>query len=146
MLNGPTLSPNKLPWQRALITLSTVVTAAFVLAMLYWAQTVFIPPTRPPFTVAPSATATPTATPTAIPAAVATATPTPIAAPTAGPTVTPAPVATPAPSVRVLLPSSSTQDLDGVPNWIFVLALAAFGLLAPRVRARERVATTPPKH
>jgi len=109
------------------------------------AQTVFIPPTRPPFTVAPSATATPTATPTAIPSAAATATPTPIAAPTAGPTVTPAPIATPAPSVLALLPSSSTQDLDSVPTWIFVLALAAFGLLAVRVRAREQVATTPPK-
>lgn len=36
-------NPNKLPWQRALVTLSTVVTAAFVLGMLYWAQSVFIP-------------------------------------------------------------------------------------------------------
>ena len=36
-------NPNKLPWQRALVTLSTVVTAAFTLGMLYWAQTVFIP-------------------------------------------------------------------------------------------------------
>ncbi len=43
MLNGQNISPNKLPWQRALVTLSTVVTLAFVLAMLYWAQTVFIP-------------------------------------------------------------------------------------------------------
>ena len=36
-------NPNKLPWQRALVTLSAVVTAAFTLGMLYWAQTVFIP-------------------------------------------------------------------------------------------------------
>ena len=43
MLSSRNVSPNKLPWQRALVTLSTVVTAAFVLAMLYWAQTVFIP-------------------------------------------------------------------------------------------------------
>ena len=40
--NVPT-NPNKLPWQRALVTLSAVVTAAFTLGMLYWAQTVFIP-------------------------------------------------------------------------------------------------------
>ena len=45
MLNGLHLppNPNKLPWQRALVTLSTVVTVAFVLGMLYWAQAVFIP-------------------------------------------------------------------------------------------------------
>ena len=43
MINGQHVPPSKLPWQRALITLSTVVTVAFVLGMLYWAQTVFIP-------------------------------------------------------------------------------------------------------
>jgi len=43
MTPGQTTPTNKLPWQRALITLSAVVTAAFVLGMLYWAQTVFIP-------------------------------------------------------------------------------------------------------
>ncbi len=43
MINGQHVPPSKLPWQRALVTLSTVVTVAFVLGMLYWAQTVFIP-------------------------------------------------------------------------------------------------------
>lgn len=75
----------------------------------------------------------------------ATATPVPATATPVPATATPAPVAaipaTAAPIAK--LPSTSTQDLEGVPTWAFVLPLAAFGLIALRVRARDRRVTTP---
>jgi len=107
-----------------------------------------IPPTRPPFTVAPSATATPTATPvgpTATPAGTpVSSTATPVSS-TATPVAAVAPTATPGTgaTVRPLtsLPSTST-GLDTVPTWALVLALAGFVLmvLVTRMRSRLRAA------
>jgi hypothetical protein len=105
------------------------------------APVVIIPPTQPPFTIAPSATPTP------VPSAIATFTPGPVAA--ASPTVTPVaatptvgsatatPVAAAAPTATPVaaaiagtqnLPSSSTSD----PMWpgaILGIALTAAGAL-----------------
>ncbi|MEK6226125.1 MAG: ice-binding family protein [Chloroflexota bacterium] len=74
-----------------------------------------IPPTRPPFTVAPSAT--PIAAPTATPIGAATPTAAPTVAPTAAPTVH-----------LTVLPSTSTAESWG-PLALLGLALASFGAL-----------------
>ena len=89
-----------------------------------------IPPTRPPFTIAPSATpaVAPTATPigTATPAVAPTATPT---APTATPT---APTAAPSAAATVgglqTLPSTSTDEQLS-PILALAIALAGLGML-----------------
>lgn len=94
-----------------------------------------IPPTRPPFTVAPSATVAPTLAP------VATATPTvapsaPTAAPSA-PTVAPsAPTATPGVAGVQILPSTSTSDPFG-PVLLLGIALTATGILVLRRQIRR---------
>lgn len=80
-------------------------------------------------TPTPGATATPSATP--IPAPVATATPV-----AAAPAATPVPAAVPA--LIPSLPSTSTQDLVGVPTWVLVLLVPA--LLAPVLMLIGRVA------
>ncbi len=106
----------------------------------------------PVATTTPAPTATPTAAPTATPTPASTATPipastaTPIPAPTATPTPAAviAPVATATPAVPSSLPSTSTQDLEDVPTWVFMVALVVLTLLALLVRARDRGANTSP--
>jgi len=106
-----------------------------------------IPPTRPPFTVAPSATATPTATPVGPTATPVSSTATPVSS-TATPVAAVAPTATPRTGATVRpvtsLPSTST-DLETVPTWALVLAVAGFGLivLVARLRSRLRAASAP---
>jgi LPXTG-motif cell wall-anchored protein len=92
-------------------------------------QTVFIPPTRPPFTVAPSATVAPTAAP------VATVTPTVVpSAPTVAPSV---PTAAPTAVAGVqILPSTSTGDPFS-PLLMLGLALAGAGFLLLRRQVRN---------
>ena len=84
---------------------------------------VLIPPTRPPFTVAPSAT--PTIAPTATPIVTAPVAPT-VAVATATPTV----VFTPAPVIAGVqqLPSTSTDE-QGSPLLILAIALGGLGVL-----------------
>ncbi len=83
---------------------------------------VLIPPTRPPFTVAPSAT----------PAVAPTATPIGTAAPTVAPTATPGAAPTAAPSAAVAgvqtLPSTSTDEQLS-PLLVLAIALAGLGIL-----------------
>ena len=90
-------------------------------------QTVFIPPTQPPFTVAPSATVAPTATPIA-----------PTVAPTAAPTVVAAaaPTASPAGAGAQVLPSTSTNDPLS-PLLMLGIALAGIGFLVLRRKIRH---------
>jgi hypothetical protein len=97
-----------------------------------------IPPTRPPFTIAPSATPTvaPTATPIGTP--VPTATPIGGATPAVAPTVTPGAAATPAVAVAQRLPSTSTND-PSTPLLMLGLALVATGTLVLR---RQTVTST----
>lgn len=103
-----------------------------------------IPPTRPPFTIAPGSTPTPvpSAMTTFTPAPVATPTRPPATAPTTAPTATPAsapvavvaPSAAPAAPVAVAgvqsLPSTSTDPADDLT--IVGVALAGFGILLLR--------------
>jgi LPXTG-motif cell wall-anchored protein len=100
-------------------------------------QTVFSPPTRPPFTVAPSAT--PVVAPTATPIGTAGPTATPIG--TAGPTVAPtaaaaAPTASPAGAGTQVLPSTSTNDPLS-PLLMLGIALAGIGILVLRRQIRH---------
>jgi type VI secretion system secreted protein VgrG len=87
-----------------------------------------IPPTRPPFTVAPSAT----------PIVAPTATPIGSAAPTAAPTAAAAaPTATPAPVAGAqVLPSTSTNDPLS-PLLMLGIALAGIGILVLRRQIRH---------
>ncbi len=89
-------------------------------------QTVFIPPTRPPFTVAPSAT--PTVAPTATPIGGAT--------PAVAPTATPGAAATPVVAVAQRLPSTSTGDPFG-PLLMLGIALMGTGILVLRRQIRH---------
>ena len=106
-------------------------------------QTVFIPPTRPPFTVAPSATVTPSATVAPTVAPVATVTPTiapsaPTVAPSA-PTVAPSvPTAAPAAGIAgvQVLPSTSTGDPFN-PLLMLGIALTGVGILVLRRQIRH---------
>lgn len=95
-----------------------------------------IPPTRPPFTVAPSATPTvaPTATPIGTPAP--TATPIGTAGPTVAPTAATAPTASPAGAGVQVLPSTSTGDTSG-PLLMLGIALAGIGILVLRRQIRH---------
>ena len=106
---------------------------------------IVVPPTRPPFTVAPSATATPVPAPitTFTPAPAATATPiataassvTPTTAPTAAPIAT-VPTAAPAAVAGTQtagLPSTSTSDPSG-PLTMLGIALTGIGVLLLRKR------------
>ncbi|MDQ2911626.1 MAG: ice-binding family protein [Chloroflexota bacterium] len=103
-----------------------------------------IPPTRPPFTVAPSASPTPVPAPitTFTPAPAATATPIATAASSVGPTTAPtaAPVAavpTAAPAAVAgtqKLPSTSTGDPAG-PLTMLGIALTGIGVFLLRSRA-----------
>ena len=88
-------------------------------------QTVFIPPTAPPFTVAPSAT--PIVAPTATPIGTAAATVAPTAAAAVAPTASPARA-----GVRVL-PSTSTNDSVN-PLLMLGIALAGIGIFVLRRR------------
>jgi LPXTG-motif cell wall-anchored protein len=93
-----------------------------------------IPPTMPPFTIAPSAT--PAIAPTATPIRTAAATVAPVAAPTAAASVVPvgtAPVAAVA-AVQVL-PATSTEPLS--PLLILGFALMGIGILVLRRRLRN---------
>lgn len=85
-----------------------------------------IPPTRPPFTVAPSAT--PTVAPTV--AAIATATP------TIAPTAAAAPTASPAGAGVQVLPSTSTGEPLS-PALMLGIALAGIGILVLRRQIRH---------
>jgi len=93
-----------------------------------------IPPTRPPFTVAPSATVAPTIAPvaTATPAVAPSA---PTAAPSA-PTVAPAvPTATPGVAGVQILPSTSTADPFSP---LLMLGIALMGTAALVLRRQSR--------
>ncbi len=84
------------------------------------APTVVVPPTRPPFTAAPSAapTVTPTTAPTAVPIATTSSTVAPTAAPTAARAV----------AATKNLPATNTAE-SWSPLTMFGLALASFGAL-----------------
>jgi hypothetical protein len=88
-------------------------------------------------TVAPTASPTAGATSTPTPLAAA-ATPVAAAATPAAAAATPAPAAaTPLPAGQVTipsLPSSSTQDLGGVPTWVLVLLLPTFLMIGALAR------------
>ena len=92
-----------------------------------------IPPTRPPFTIAPSATPTvaPTATPIGTPAP--TATPIGGATPAVAPTATPGAAATPVVATAQRLPSTSTND-QSIPLLMLGTALLGLGALVLRRR------------
>jgi len=100
--------------------------------------TVVIPPTRPPFTIAPSAT--PTVAPTATPIATAAPTATPIgtAAATVAPTAVAAaaPTASPARTGIQVLPSTSTGDTSG-PLLMLGIALMGTGIVVLRRQTRH---------
>jgi hypothetical protein len=113
-------------------------------------QTTPIPPTRPPFTIAPGATPTPvpapittftpapavtaTAAPTATPIATAASSVAPTAAPTAAPIVASVPTAAPAAAAGTqALPSTSTGDPSG-PLAMLGFALTGIGILLLRGR------------
>ena len=94
-----------------------------------------IPPTRPPFTIAPSAapTATATVTPAATPIATAASSVTPTTAPTPAP-IAAVPTAAPAAVAGTQgLPSTSTGDPSD-PLTVLGVALAALGILLLRSR------------
>jgi hypothetical protein len=94
-----------------------------------------IPPTRPPFTIAPGAspTATATVTPAATPIATAASSVTPTTAPTAAP-IAAVPTAAPAAVAgRQGLPSTSTNDPSG-PLTMLGLTLTGIGILLLRGR------------
>lgn len=78
----------------------------------------------------------PTCAAAATPSPTATASATPVA--TATPTQTPAPLATATPSIPASLPSTSTQDLENVPTWVFLILLILLTLFAVLGRARTR--------
>jgi hypothetical protein len=95
-----------------------------------------VPPTRPPFTIAPSAapTAAPTTTPIGTPAP--TATPVGAATPAVAPTATPGTAATPTVAVVQTLPSTSTNaPLDRL--LMLLIALAGVGTLVLRPQSRN---------
>jgi hypothetical protein len=100
------------------------------------ASTAPIPPTRPPFTIAPSAapTVAPTATPIGTPAP--TATPIGAATPAVAPTATPGAAATPTVAVVQTLPSTNTSDPVN-PLLMLVIALAGVGTLVVRRQTRN---------
>jgi hypothetical protein len=101
------------------------------------------PTPTPATTATATATAVPSTTPTGAPTAPPSATPTaaptvvPSAAPTAGPTATPLVTNVPA-----SLPSTSTQDLEDVPTWVFVLSLVPVTSLGLLLRGPARGADT----
>jgi LPXTG-motif cell wall-anchored protein len=112
----------------------TLINDRFITSMCN-APTVLIPPTRPPFTIAPSAapTATATVTPAATPIATAASSVTPTTAPTAAP-IAAVPTAVPAAIAGTQrLPSTSTGDPSD-PLTILGVALAALGILLLRSR------------
>jgi len=108
-----------------------------------------IPPTRPPFTIAPGSTPTP------VPSPMTTFTPAPAATPATAPTATPASAATPVPTAAPVaaaaptatpkpaavagaqnLPSTSTGD-PADPLTILGVALTGFGILLLRRPTRH---------
>ena len=95
-----------------------------------------IPPTRPPFTIAPSAipTIAPTATPIGTPAP--SATPIGATTPAVAPTATPGAAATPVVAVVQTLPSTSTNE-PLTPLLMLVIAFAGFGALVLRRQTRN---------
>lgn len=95
-----------------------------------------IPPTRPPFTIAPSAT--PTVAPTATPIGTVAPTATPIgtAGQTVAPTAATAPTASPAGARVQVLPSTSTGEPFS-PLLMLGIALTGFGILVLRRQIRH---------
>ena len=95
-----------------------------------------IPPTRPPFTIAPSAapTVAPTTTPIGAPAP--TATPIGATTPAVAPTATPGAAATPVVAVVRTLPSTSTNEALN-PFLMLLIALAGVGTLVVRRQTRN---------
>jgi hypothetical protein len=103
-------------------------------------------------TVAPTASPVPSATPIAAPTAGPTSTATPVAAaatpvaaaatPATAAATPVAAAATPLPvgqgTIRSL-PSSSTQDLAGVPTWVLLLLVPAFLLIGALARGTARI-------
>jgi type VI secretion system secreted protein VgrG len=100
------------------------------------APTVVVPPTRPPFTIAPSTapTATPTVAPAATPIATAASSVGPTTAPTAAPIVAVQTAAPAAVAGTQALPSTSTGDPSG-PLTMLGVALTGIGILLLRGRA-----------
>lgn len=95
-----------------------------------------IPPTRPPFTIAPTATATVTPTATPIGTTAPTATPIGGATPAVAPTATPGAAATPVVGAAQRLPSTSTGDPFG-PLLMLGIALTGIGILVLRRQVRH---------
>jgi LPXTG-motif cell wall-anchored protein len=113
----------------------TLINDHFITSTCNAAPPVVVPPTRPPFTIAPSAapTATATVTPAATPIASAASSVTPTTAPTAAP-IAAVPTAVPAAIAGTQrLPSTSTGDPSD-PLTILGVALAALGILLLRSR------------
>jgi LPXTG-motif cell wall-anchored protein len=113
----------------------TLINDHFVTSTCSPAPVVVIPPTRPPFTIAPSAapTATATVTPAATPIATAASSVTPTTAPTAAP-IAAVPTAAPAAVAGTqALPSTSTSDPSD-PLTILGVALAGVGIILLRRR------------
>lgn len=136
LANGVTVQGRALARNGDVTLINDTFTTSNCTALSVVAPPVIIPPTRPPFTVAPSAT--PTIAPTA--PAVATATPivasstaTPIVASTATPTAAPAAGVA---SVQTL-PSTST-DPSLTPLLALAIALAGIGLLLALRPVRSR--------
>lgn len=103
------------------------------------APAVVIPPTRPPFTIAPSVapTATPTMTPAATPIATAASSVGPTTQPTATPVVGSVPTAAPVAVAAVQrLPSTSTND-PAAPLLILGVALTGIGAFLIRARPSQ---------
>ena len=112
----------------ASIGLVSLINDRFLTSSCAGGASVPIPPTRPPYTSAPSAT--PTVAPTATPLGTA--------APTAAPTVAAAaPTAAPAPVAGVqVLPSTSTGEPFG-PLLMLGIALTGIGILVLRRQSRH---------
>jgi len=117
----------------------TLINDHFVTSACSAAPVVVVPPTRPAFTIAPSAapTATPTVAPAATPIATAASSGGPTTTPTTAPTAAPiAAVPTAAPAAVAgtqALPSTSTGDPSG-PLTMLGVALTAIGVILLRGR------------
>ncbi len=110
----------------------TLINDHFVTSTCNAAPPVIIPPTRPPFTLAPSAT--PIVAPAATPIATAASSVTPTTAPTAAPIVASVPTAAPVAVAGTQgLPSTSTGDPSG-PLTMLGVGLTGIGIVLLRGR------------
>jgi hypothetical protein len=113
----------------------TLINDHFLTSACNAAPAVIVPPTRPPFTIAPSAapTATLTVAPAATPIATAASSVGPTTAPTAAPIAAVPTVAPAAIAGTQALPSTSTGDPSG-PLTMLGVALSGIGILLLRGR------------